>query len=825
MLKLQLCSRVVPSPGRAVWFRGGGLAVAVLLLLTVLSGGCIQNPWLTPTPTPPPAPAPVLDVPLDLPALGAGASGKDSSGTSRVVVPGGKLEITSNPGGKLSVSLPVALPKDALLISFNDPVSGVVLSGGGLVMPVRDDAGRVMTNLIGTVGPLAGTGTAATGTMTRLELETTPLVGDLASFDARLGAVSVQLRAELMSFPAGADLKFKIRPPTQVEQNSFTLAARRAGNAIKSVAFVVEVTRMALTSKDMGAGTVTLSVGRAWADEMRIGNVGIAAVADDGTVQLLTTQFVRYTPDGQAVFLAQGSTAVSAFALVALEGAAPTPTPAPGFFSLRIQNNTVDSGTVQVQPAGVNGRYLQGTRVNLTALATPGHRFERWEEDALGNQPQLSLVMDSDKMVVAVFSVLDYPVNAGSIPPEGGTVDLSPYFVTYGYGTRVTATAVAAAGFRFTGWSGGVVSQSNPVTFIVDGAKNVSANFSAVRYTFSASVNQPGAGTVSPQSGSAESGATATLAATPAQGWNFSFWSGDASGSSNPLYVFMDRNKSIVANFTRARYTLSVAAQPSTGGAVSPSGGSFSFGETVSIRAITSGDYLFTGWSGDVSGSENPITVTMTRDMRVAANFAEVRYVVSVSIAPAGAGFVNPPIFDTFTRGTIVTLQASALPGYRFIAWSGDISSFDSLVTFRVSSNMRLVANFDVEITPAPTLPPTPPPSGSPIPPGPPTPTPVPPPSTGSFTLIATPASLYVSGSGPVTCRVTVVPSGGFTGSVTLSLAGAPAGVSATFNPSQTISSSTMTVRVLPNAGSGALTIQGSSGSVTATTTVSLRVE
>ena len=822
MLKLQLCSRAVLMPGRAGWFRGGGLSGAVLLLLGALLGGCIQNPWLTPTPTPPPPPAPVLDVPLDLPALGAGASGRDSSGTSRAVVPGGKLEIVSNPGGTLSVSLPVALPKGALLTSFNDPVSGVVLSGGGLVMPVRDAGGRVMTNLIGTVGPLVGTGTAATGTMTRLELETTPLVGDMAFLDPRLGAVSVQLRAEMTSFPSGADLNFKIRPSTQVEQNSLRLAARRAGNAIKSVAFVVEVTRMALTSKDMGSGTVTISVGRAWADEMGIGNVGIAAVADDGAVQLLATQFVRYTPDGQAVFLAQGSTAVSAFVLVALDSTAPTPTPAPGFFSLRVQNNTADSGTVQVQPAGVNGRYLQGTRVSLTALATPGHRFERWEGDASGNQPQMSLLVDSDKTVVAVFSPLDYPVNTGSIPPEGGTVNLSPYFATYGYGTRVTATAVAAAGFRFTGWSGDVVSQSNPVAFIVDGAKNVSANFSAVRYTFSASVNQPGAGTVSPQSGSAESGATVALVATPAQGWNFAFWSGDASGSANPLYVFMDRNKSIVANFTRARYTLSVAAQPSTGGAVSPSGGSFSFGETVSIRAITSGDYLFTGWSGDVSGSENPITVTVTRDMRIAANFAEVRYVVSVSIVPAGAGFVNPPIFDTFTRGTTVTLQASAQPGYRFIAWSGDISSFDSVVTFRVASNMRLVANFDVVPTPAPTLPPPP----TPTPPaGPPTPTPVPPPATGSFTLVAAPASLYIAGSGTVTCRVTVVPSGGFTGSVSLSLAGAPAGVSATFSPGQTTSSSTMAVRVLPNAGSGALTIQGSSGSVTATTTVSIRVE
>jgi uncharacterized repeat protein (TIGR02543 family) len=49
-----------------------------------------------------------------------------------------------------------------------------------------------------------------------------------------------------------------------------------------------------------------------------------------------------------------------------------------------------------------------------------------------------------------------------------------------------------------------------------------------------------------------------TLTATPASGWSFSGWSGDASGSTNPLQVTMDGNKTITANFTQITYTLTV---------------------------------------------------------------------------------------------------------------------------------------------------------------------------------------------------------------------------------------------------------------------------
>jgi hypothetical protein len=47
------------------------------------------------------------------------------------------------------------------------------------------------------------------------------------------------------------------------------------------------------------------------------------------------------------------------------------------------------------------------------------------------------------------------------------------------------------------------------------------------------------------------SGTSVEVTATPTQGWNFNSWSGDLSGGVNPTTITMDRNKSIVGNFSQ----------------------------------------------------------------------------------------------------------------------------------------------------------------------------------------------------------------------------------------------------------------------------------
>src|SRR5579864_4839383 len=95
-----------------------------------------------------------------------------------------------------------------------------------------------------------------------------------------------------------------------------------------------------------------------------------------------------------------------------------------------------------------------------------------------------------------------------------------------------------------------------------------------------------------------------------------------------------------------------------------------------------------------------------------------------------------------------------------------------------------------------------------------------------NFTLSASPSSLTVTQGSSGSSTIKVTPSGGFTGSVTLSASGLPSGVTASFgtNPTTSTSSVTFTASSTATTGTSTVTITGVSGSLTHTTSVSLTV-
>ena len=92
--------------------------------------------------------------------------------------------------------------------------------------------------------------------------------------------------------------------------------------------------------------------------------------------------------------------------------------------------------------------------------------------------------------------------------------------------------------------------------------------------------------------------------------------------------------------------------------------------------------------------------------------------------------------------------------------------------------------------------------------------------ATPDFSLAASPSS--VSGSG--TSTISVTPSGGFSGTVSLSASGAPTGASATLSPASVSSSGSSTLTLSPGsaaAGTYPITVTGTSGSLSHPTSVS----
>jgi len=98
--------------------------------------------------------------------------------------------------------------------------------------------------------------------------------------------------------------------------------------------------------------------------------------------------------------------------------------------------------------------------------------------------------------------------------------------------------------------------------------------------------------------------------------------------------------------------------------------------------------------------------------------------------------------------------------------------------------------------------------------------------ATPDFSLSASPSSLTITQGSSGSSTITVTPSNGFTGSVSLSASGLPSGVTASFgtNPTTSTSAVTFTASSTAATGTASVTITGTSGSLTHNTTISLTV-
>lgn len=96
----------------------------------------------------------------------------------------------------------------------------------------------------------------------------------------------------------------------------------------------------------------------------------------------------------------------------------------------------------------------------------------------------------------------------------------------------------------------------------------------------------------------------------------------------------------------------------------------------------------------------------------------------------------------------------------------------------------------------------------------------------GSFTLVPGATTVTAVQGQSATDAVTITPINGFTGTVSFSASGLPAGATATFAPASSTSGTTLTLATAPTTPTGTtqFTVTGTSGSLVVTTTVNLTV-
>lgn len=355
-------------------------------------------------------------------------------------------------------------------------------------------------------------------------------------------------------------------------------------------------------------------------------------------------------------------------------------------------------GSVSMTPS--DGRVKCGVgEVSYKATAGTGYCFSSWGA-TLGASGAGCLASSTKRITptgdftfTANFTRQQCTVTGSASPAAGGTVSGGN---TVNCGESVTLSvsqAVAqAARYRFTGWSGGGCSGTGGTCTVVTRGSEprvpVTANFTRIRYTLTASTSPVAGGTIT-GGGTYDSGTTVTVTTSPTAGYRFTGWSGDCTGTGT-CSVAMNGNRSVTANFTRIRYTLTTTASPVGGGSVS-GGGAYDSGTTATVTVSPTAGYSFTGWLGACTGT-GACSVLMNGNKSVTANFARIQYVLTASVSPSAGGSITGG--GTYNSGTRVTVTATPNAGYNFGSWSGCDSVSGSVCTVTMTSAKTVTATF-----------------------------------------------------------------------------------------------------------------------------------
>jgi len=141
-------------------------------------------------------------------------------------------------------------------------------------------------------------------------------------------------------------------------------------------------------------------------------------------------------------------------------------------------------------------------------------------------------------------------------------------------------------------------------------------------------IDKVGEGTVTldPPGAAYDENTQVELTAQAGSGWVFSGWSGDLSGSQNSGTVTMDAEKTVTATFTELQsdhYTIAIDKVGEGTVTLDPPGAAYDENTQVQLTAQADSGWVFSGWSGDLSGSQNSGTVTMDAEKTVTATFTD----------------------------------------------------------------------------------------------------------------------------------------------------------------------------------------------------------
>lgn len=270
-------------------------------------------------------------------------------------------------------------------------------------------------------------------------------------------------------------------------------------------------------------------------------------------------------------------------------------------------------------------------------------------------------------------------------------------------GTEVNLIANSTSGYYFDYWSGNLIGGNNPATIIMNQNKTIRAEFTPNSEEYSLIINFLPSGIsafANPPAGKYQSGTNLSLKVSSI-GYYLNHWSGAASGSHNPLNLYMDGDKELTANLEKCigfktklfgpggnRYDFDYDAVNCLGDSLIP-------GSLIKLVALPGPGATFTGWDlGPCTGVGDCI-FTLTSDTIIRANFEYCSY---FTLSIKGSGTVNIPPSnnspDCYYVGTSIGIEAVPNAGYNFDHWEGACSGEEKTCQVNLDTDKSVTAVF-----------------------------------------------------------------------------------------------------------------------------------
>ncbi|MEX0662493.1 MAG: BspA family leucine-rich repeat surface protein [Balneolaceae bacterium] len=371
----------------------------------------------------------------------------------------------------------------------------------------------------------------------------------------------------------------------------------------------------------------------------------------------------------------------------------------PTTYSLSVDMTPSDAGSI----SELEDSYEEGEDVEVQADPNDEYVFVGWSGDVESEENPLSLTVDQNYDLTANFELKDYELTINT-DGEGSVSEdvVEEKTKEYEHGTVVELTANPAEGYKFVEWTGDVEGSDNPAQITVDDPKEVTAVFEKKSYPLT--INTDGDGAVREEvlqqkTTDYEFGAVVELTANSGEGSEFAGWSGDVTGTDNPVEVTVEDTMEVTAIFESETFTVSTSTTGEGTLERDPDQDEYDYDSIVEITADPDEGWEFSEWGGDASGTDNPLTVTVTEDLDIAATFEE-EPTYSLTTNTSGNGSITKdPDEEEYPEGTEVELTADPDEGWVFVEWQGDLAGTQNPIQVTVDSDKEVTAVFEESFT------------------------------------------------------------------------------------------------------------------------------